>query len=137
MPNPCNNGGSCQQLGSYEYFCSCTKSCSGFNCNHCQANSTSPHSELSLALSNSTKTTYVSSTTSDTTIAGLSSTTTKKGISVEEHDDGESTLNSQCQDMSGKEFQCRYYAVVFDFCEKYSFINGMVFTGKFLKCLLA
>jgi len=77
----------------------------------------------------------VSSTTSDTTIAGLS-TTTKKGISAEEHDDGESNLSSQCQDMAGKEFQCRYYAVVFDFCEKYSFINGMVFTGKFLKCLL-
>jgi hypothetical protein len=75
----------------------------------------------------------VSSTTRDTTGAEISlpSTTTKKGILVEDVEDGESNLNSQCQDMAGKEFQCRYYAVVFDFCEKYSFINGMVFTGKF------
>ena len=56
--------------------------------------------------------------------------TTKKHLAFEKEESD--TSLSECQDMPGKEFQCRYYAVVFDFCKKYSFVNGMVFTGKFL-----
>ena len=116
MPNPCNNGGSCQRLGSYEYFCSCTKSCSGFNCNNCQVNTTtSSNSGLELLVSNST----TSMSTLSTKASSSSTLESKTTLS-----DVNGDMNVEC------ECQCRYYAVVFDFCEKYAFVNGMVFTGK-------
>ena len=124
MPNPCNNGGSCQRLGSYEYFCSCTKSCSGFNCNNCQVNTiTSSNSGLELLVSNST-------TSMSTLSTKASSSSTFESKTTLSDVNGDMNVKSECQDMPGKEFQCRYYAVVFDFCEKYAFVNGMVFTGK-------
>ena len=36
--------------------------------------------------------------------------------------------DNDCLDMPGKEFQCRYYSIAFDFCNKYSFLKGILFT---------
>lgn len=47
-PNPCNNGATCLQLGSYGYACKCTPDCTGYNCSECVAQTT-PHQLLNVS----------------------------------------------------------------------------------------
>ena len=34
-PNPCQNNGQCQRLGSDGYACLCPAACTGYNCETC------------------------------------------------------------------------------------------------------
>lgn len=53
LPNPCKNGGTCLQLGSFGFVCQCPSNCNGYNCSTC-------------------------STTTQTTTSTTTKTTTKK-----------------------------------------------------------
>ena len=35
LPNPCQNGGGCQFIGSHGYVCMCPSDCIGYNCEIC------------------------------------------------------------------------------------------------------
>lgn len=54
LPNPCLNGGTCNQVGSLGYLCQCTSTCFGNNCSTCintPSNSTSSSSMMTIATS--------------------------------------------------------------------------------------
>lgn len=54
-PNPCNNGGTCQQFGSTGYVCLCPNNCSGYNCSECSNNSVSTSSTPAMTTQTDTR----------------------------------------------------------------------------------
>lgn len=102
MPNPCYNGGTCQQLGSLGYTCQCTSSCSGYNCLNClYPNPATVPTTLN----------YQTIRQVDPITSTLASTTTTK----------QANSNSDCKDFNS--FFCSYYATI-GYCNKNSYING-------------
>ena len=39
LPNPCQNGGTCQSLGTYGFACLCPTGCLDANCTNCKCRS--------------------------------------------------------------------------------------------------